>query len=291
VKDRSFLSLSLLAPPVLALAACASAPPPELNDAHSAYDRVSHGPAAQLTPADVHTAQEQLAAADQSFARYGDSAETRDLAYSAQRKAELAEVNAQRLTAQSQQTDAQAQLEQMKDQRLKLTSAQLSTAHQQLATQGQQLATAEQQRADAERRAKQAAADLARVASVKQEPRGMVITLSGAVLFASAKYDLLPQAQVKLGEVADVLTKEDKDSKILVQGYTDSQGQQSFNQELSQHRAEAVRTYLASHGIAADRITAQGFGPGNPVADNNSAEGRADNRRVEIIVQPAAPSP
>ena len=55
---------------------------------------------------------------------------------------------------------------------------------------------------------------------------------------------------------------------------------------LSQHRAEAVRTYLVSHGIASDRVTAQGFGPANPVADNASPEGRADNRRVEIVVQP-----
>jgi outer membrane protein OmpA-like peptidoglycan-associated protein len=76
-----------------------------------------------------------------------------------------------------------------------------------------------------------------------------------------------------------------------VQGYTDSQGSTSFNQELSQRRADAVRTYLVSHGMAADRITAQGFGPGNPVADNASPEGRADNRRVEIVVQPATTSP
>ncbi len=194
----------------------------------------------------------------------------------------------QGIAAQSQEASAEGQVNQLKDQKIRLTSAELTTAQQQLATQGQVLAITQQQKADAERRAQQASADLARIASVKQEARGMVITLSGGVLFVSAKYDLLPQAQAKLSEVADVLTKQDKDSKILVQGYTDSQGSGSFNLELSQHRAEAVRTYLVSHGIAADRVTAQGFGPANPVADNASAEGRADNRRVEIIVQPSA---
>jgi outer membrane protein OmpA-like peptidoglycan-associated protein len=279
-------TIHLLIPVSMILAACASAPPPELNDAHAAYDHTSQSEAAQLVPAAVHDAQVELAAADQSFDKTGDSQETRDLAYAAKRKAELADVRAQTAMAAKQQADAHAQLQQLKDQQARLTSAELSTAQQQLATQGQALATSEAQRVDAERRARQASADLARIASVKQEPRGMVITLSGSVLFASAKSDLLPQAQAKLSEVADVLTKQDSDSKIVVQGYTDSQGSASFNQDLSQHRADAVRTYLVSHGIASDRITAQGFGPGNPIADNASAEGRANNRRVEIVVQP-----
>jgi len=265
--------------------ACASTEPQELMNAHSAYDRASHGPAAQLAPADLHSAQEQLNVAQSSFDKDGDTQATRDLSYAAQRKAELAEVRASAIAAQQQAADAKAQLDAMKDQQVKLTSAELSTARQQLQATGQALAMSEQEKADAERRARQAAADLARIASVKQEPRGMVITLSGGVLFVSAKYDLLPQAQAKLSDVANVLSKQDPDSKIVVQGYTDSQGGASFNQDLSQHRAEAVRTYLVSHGIASDRITAQGFGPANPVADNASPEGRADNRRVEIVVQ------
>jgi len=280
----SYLLFAL--PSVLAIA-CASTAPQELRDAHSAYDRLARSPASQLAPAEVHTAQQQLALADQSFNDNGDSAETRDLSYASQRSSQLADARTQILIAQKQQGDARQQIEQAKEQKARLTSAKLGAAEQQIASQGQQLAIAQQQKADAERRAQQASADLARIASVKQEARGMVITLSGGVLFASSKYDLLPQAQAKLSEVANVLTKEDKDSKILVQGYTDSQGAQSFNMDLSQHRAEAVRTYLVSHGIASDRVTAQGFGPANPVADNASAEGRADNRRVEIVVQPA----
>jgi outer membrane protein OmpA-like peptidoglycan-associated protein len=107
-------------------------------------------------------------------------------------------------------------------------------------------------------------------------------------LFASAKWDLLPAAQMKLNDVANALTKEDPLSKIVVEGHTDSQGQAGYNQELSQHRAQAVRDYLVTRGIASDRVTAQGFGSTRTVADNASPEGRANNRRVEIVVQPSA---
>jgi outer membrane protein OmpA-like peptidoglycan-associated protein len=125
---------------------------------------------------------------------------------------------------------------------------------------------------------------LAKFASVKQEPRGMVITLSGGVLFASGKSDLLGEAQVKLNSVAEALTQQDPESKMVVEGHTDSQGKAAYNQDLSQRRAQTVRDYLVGRGIASDRITAQGFGPTRSIADNSSAEGRANNRRVEIVV-------
>lgn len=119
----------------------------------------------------------------------------------------------------------------------------------------------------------------------------MVITLSGSVLFASAKSDLLPAAELKLNEVADVLTQQDPDSRIVIEGHTDSQGKADRNQVLSQQRAESVRAYLVSRGIAADRVTATGYGPTRPVADNKSAEGRANNRRVEIVIQKSTTTP
>lgn len=278
----------IFVPAVFALAACGSTPPPELNDAHAEYNKVANnGPSAQLDPTDLHTAQESLAAADKEFDDHGDTPHTRDLAYAAERKAQLADVKAQTIAAEKQQADAKAQLEQLKDAHGKQTQAQLNATQQQLANTGQALAIAQQQKADAEKRAADANAALAAFAKVKQDNRGMVITLSGGVLFASGKHDLLGQAQSKLGQVADVLSKQDRDSKIIVNGYTDSQGNDSFNQTLSQDRADAVRSYLVSHGIASDRITAVGHGKADPVADNASPEGRADNRRVEIVVQPS----
>jgi outer membrane protein OmpA-like peptidoglycan-associated protein len=74
---------------------------------------------------------------------------------------------------------------------------------------------------------------------------------------------------------------------MVVEGHTDSQGSVDFNQNLSLQRAQSVRDYLVSRGIAADRISANGLGSTRPIAPNNNPEGRANNRRVEIIVQPA----
>jgi outer membrane protein OmpA-like peptidoglycan-associated protein len=264
---------------VVVAAACGSTAPKELIDARSAYDEASHSQATQLVPADIHAAHEALARAENSFAQNGDGDRTRDLAYAAQRASQLAEAKGRIAADQEQTTAAKTELDQLREQQVRTTSAEL-------ATEQQALARAEQQRADAERRARQAASDLARIASVKQESRGMVISIPSSVLFQTAKYDLLGPAQAKLSQVTEALTREDPDSTIVVEGYTDSQGSLAFNEELSQHRAEAVRTFLTSHGIASDRVTAKGLGPSNPVADNATAEGRADNRRVDIVVQP-----
>lgn len=97
---------------------------------------------------------------------------------------------------------------------------------------------------------------------------------------------MLPAAQLKLNGVAEALTQQDPDSKMVVEGHTDSQGGDSYNQDLSQRRAQTVRDYLVSRGIAADRVRSQGFGSSRSVADNKSTEGRANNRRVEIVVAP-----
>ncbi len=268
--------------------ACATAAPPsELLSARSAYGRAQQGPTVQLDPADLHAAKETLDSAEKSFAEKGDIQETKDTAYTAERRVEIAESRARTLQQAQQKDSVTAQLNASQTATVRGTAAALGQANQRLAVQGQQLQNEEQRRADAEKRAAQAAADLARIGNVKQETRGMVITLSGSVLFASAQWDLLPSAQVKLDDVARALTEEDPDSKMVVEGHTDSQGTPSFNQDLSQKRADAVRTYMVSRGIATDRITAQGFGLARPIADNVSAEGRANNRRVEIVVQPS----
>ena len=271
------------------LAGCATAAvPPELVIARSAYDRAASGPTARLDPADLLTAKETLDRAEKSLADNADAQETKDIAYTAERRVEIAESRARTLVETQQKDSVTAQMNASQTATVRSTSAALGRANQQLASQGQELQTSEQRRADAEKRAAQATADLERIGSVKQEARGMVITLSGSVLFASAQWELLPEAQVKLGDVAKALTERDPDSRMVVEGHTDSQGTPAFNIDLSQKRADAVRTYLVSRGIAGDRITAQGFGLARPIADNGSAEGRANNRRVEIVVQPSA---
>ena len=300
---RNFIGIGMLGVAFAGIGACvASVPPPELENARAAYRRASQGPAPTATPRDMDTARKQLEVAEASFERDGDTQGTRDQAYLALRKTEYAEVIAR--TLQSDQATGATVDAMHADEKKTVASTAAALgrtmselAMQEAANKAQKVETAhakvaledeKARREDAEKRALQATADLAKFASVKQEARGMVITLSGSVLFASAKWDLLPAAQVKLNEVANALTKEDPLSKIVVEGHTDSRGQPAYNQELSQHRAQAVRDYLVTRGIAADRIVAQGFGPTRTIADNKSPEGRANNRRVEIVVQPSS---
>jgi outer membrane protein OmpA-like peptidoglycan-associated protein len=266
---------------------CAESVPKELVDARGAYDRASHGPAQDLTPADVHVARTSLEDAELAFDDEGDSQRTRDLAYVAMRRAEIAESKARTLASKREAERLTATAEQREDQRYARTAAELQAARQHIQGQSAQLTAEQARRAEAEKRAQQAMQDLAQVAAVKEDSRGTVITLSGEVLFESGKSELKPVATAKLAQVADALTTSDPDSNIRVEGYTDSQGSQKFNEKLSQDRAEAVRQFLVSRGVASDRVQAAGFGPAKPVADNKSAEGRANNRRVEIVVQPS----
>jgi outer membrane protein OmpA-like peptidoglycan-associated protein len=289
-----------------AIIGCApSRPPQDLVSARSAYDRASKGPAPDLNPKDMDAAKKQLDLAEASYTQEGNTEGTRNQSYLALRKTELAEVVARTRQSNHATTGVVDAMHADEKRVVALTSAELGRTKTQLghsktdliakdvalATQGAALKDEKARRQEAEKRAAQAAADLAKFATVKQEPRGMVITLSGSVLFASAKWDLLPTAQLKLNDVANALTREDPHSKMVVEGHTDSQGQAAYNQDLSQHRAQAVRDYLVSRGIASDRISAQGFGLTRSIADNKSPEGRANNRRVEIVVLPTSPAP
>jgi outer membrane protein OmpA-like peptidoglycan-associated protein len=269
--------------------ACASTQAPqELSDARSAYQRVQEpgGVAARFKPDQVHEAKVALDKAEMSFQDDPKDQKTRDLAYIAQRKAQLAEASAlsDQALATTEQADQDAK---------KATKGQLAASGQMLASASQRLASTQEQleaekkaHAEADARAKDAMNRLAIAGSkVSEEPRGVVITMPGGVLFASGKDTLLATAQVKLGQVAEAL-KTQGDHKIVVEGHTDSQGSDSSNQLLSERRAQAVTTFLVSRGVAAAQIRSEGLGEGRPVADNASQEGRANNRRVEIIIQP-----
>ncbi len=256
------------------LAGCAATlPPTELINARQAYQHASSGQAAQLVPAELHKAQMALAIAEKSFQDDPKSFHTRDLAYIADRKAKMAEALA--TTAAGNIATAKANKE--------FTAVQGEV----MKNAKDDLAASEKARLDAENKATAAQADLAKLAAVKEEARGLVITLSGSVLFASNKSELLPAAQTRLNQVADALLAT-KERKLTVEGHTDSRGSASYNQVLSQQRADAVRSYIVSRGYPGDLIQAQGIGKDRPVADNESAEGRANNRRVEIIVDHAA---
>ena len=118
--------------------------------------------------------------------------------------------------------------------------------------------------------------------------RGLLVTL-GDVLFATGKADLRVAQSGNLERLASFLNRyEDRD--VVIEGHTDDVGSADANHGLSQRRADAVKTYLVSHGISADRLTSSGKGEGSPVADNGTAFGRQQNRRVEVIISNAATS-
>ena len=142
-------------------------------------------------------------------------------------------------------------------------------------------AASEQRALASEQKTIEANDALAKLAA-KDEARGMVITLSGGVLFRSNEATLLPGATTRLDEVAAALISNGQ--PVGVEGYTDSRGSQTRNMDLSQRRADSVRNYLISRGLPAQQVVAKGMGPDRPIADNSSAEGRANNRRVEIVV-------
>ena len=279
----SLVTLSLLT----SVVGCGSTlPPKELVDARAAYQAASKGPASQQAPAELHVAKQSLDQAERAFNDDGDSPQTKDYAYIAIRKSQLAEASARALIAQKDKEMAEREASNLTADQLRTAQKELSSAKQNLEKTQDQLAAEKAAREAAEKKAAQAMADLQKIAAVKQESRGMVITLSGSVLFASNESTLLPAAMLKLNEVADALIKGNPDSNITVEGHTDSQGQRQYNMELAQKRANAVRDQLVARGVATDRIKAVGIGPDRPVADNKTAEGRANNRRVEIIVEP-----
>jgi outer membrane protein OmpA-like peptidoglycan-associated protein len=256
---------------------CGASPPPrELVDARAAYSRAQSGPASQLKPDALVDAKNALSRAERAYAASADEREIRTLGYVAERKAEVADIQGHDVLNVQEQTLAENEIQQM-------TSQQLSATQQQLQRE-------QGQRTEAQRQAQEALDRLqngVRGSTVTIEERGTVITLPGQVLFAVGKSTLLPNARQSLTQVADAL-RVDPNRRLVVEGHTDSTGSDDKNQILSQQRAQAVKSFLVSRGMAADQIATKGEGASHPVANNDSPEGRANNRRVEIVILPEA---
>lgn len=281
------------------ISACATTAPQELVSARDAYRRASAGPAVKLAPAPLDDAKKALNRAEKEFADEGSSQKTRDLAYLAERQAQLAEAKAsiqnseqQKLNAQKLATNAlKDNLNKTKEQlaaereRGQMTEQQLAVTQEKSQSTAAALEEEKRARLAAEEEARNAQSALEKIATVRKEERGMIISLSGGVLFASGQSTLIANAPATLDRVADALKKGKPSQSIIIEGHTDSQGSDATNHALSLRRAQAVREYLISRGVTAD-VQAVGLGESRAIADNSTAEGRANNRRVEIIVSP-----
>jgi outer membrane protein OmpA-like peptidoglycan-associated protein len=274
----------------LALGCGTAVAPQELHNARHAYTQASQGPAAQLAPAQLDTARQGLERANMAFGSGNGEAVVRDLAYIAEREvamavsaAALEQANRNIASYEKAQDDLRKQLQQE-------TLSELDRTKKELEAQKLAVATEREARLAAERSAAAALESLDQIARVSEESRGLVITISGSVLFATNQHSLLPIAKEKLREVAQALL-EQGDTRIVVEGHTDSRGSAQKNEELSLLRAEEVRGFLISQGIPTNNIRASGLGEQRPIASNETPEGRANNRRVEIVVNPRTPKP
>lgn len=276
------------------LAACASTPPSAaLEQARAAVSATAGDPVVnQYAPVELKDATDALARAERQWADDRDVAETDHLSYLARQRAEIA-ANA----ARARQLDASIQQAGSEADRIRLQARALEADQARLrAQQAQAQALSAEQRAAQQQAAAQAAQAQAAAAQdrvraleaqlrdmeARQTERGLLVTL-GDVLFAFNKAELTAQAAPRLDKLASFL-QQFPDRRLLIEGYTDSVGSDSYNQDLSDRRAQSVRDALVQRGVNSNRITVRGYGKAYPVADNASPEGRAMNRRVEIVI-------
>jgi outer membrane protein OmpA-like peptidoglycan-associated protein len=293
----------------VALAGCASSPPQPNADLEAARAAVERARAdttvLRVASTELETARQALSRAERAWSDKLGPEEVAHLSYLAKRRADIAMVVAaqaradERLQAAGVERDRiqlQARTREAERATAAARAAQASAQAAQLTAQAAQAnAQAAQSQADMSR----AEADAARMAAAQQAERaaalerdlaamegkktdrGMVVTL-GDVLFSTGSAELQPGGVHAAQKLAAVM-KDYPERRVLVEGFTDSVGSAPMNQALSQRRAEAFRQALMAQGIAPERIEVRGHGEDLPVADNSTAAGRQQNRRVEVL--------
>ena len=288
--------------------------PLDLYEAENAIRIAQWAGAEQQAAGTLNKAQTDLQNADQLFAsKHGPKREVITLAREAVQTAEDARIitlnkldeqrqaqirqnaeqaanQAQEAQAQEAQAQAQAQQAQAQAESEAQARAQAQAAREQAERQAEQAnqaaESAQQQARSATERAEQMRTRLEHqlnsILQTQDTQRGLRVRMSD-VLFAPGRYELTIDAKLALAKMAGVLLAY-PGVKLEVDGYTDATGGQEFNQTLSDKRAEAVRTFLVQEGVSPDSIVAKGFGPANPIASNDTPQGRKMNRRVDMIV-------
>ena len=281
--------------------------PLEIYEAHNAF-RIAQSVGAEKYSPDImrEAAQDLRNADDIDQNKHGDRKMEITFARQVVQRSEDARIDTLRKQAAERQRNADiAQQEaQQQAQQSALNAAQSQLAAEQ-ATAAKAKADADRARAEADaadararaaeatKAANQSVADanavreklkaqLNSVLATSESARGLIVNMSD-VLFDTAKYTLKPNTKVSLAKVAGILAAY-PGLKLQVEGYTDSVGGDEYNQKLSENRAGSVKDFLVSQGVSIDNITAAGYGKSKPVADNNTASGRAQNRRVNLVV-------
>jgi outer membrane protein OmpA-like peptidoglycan-associated protein len=258
------------------LAACASnTPPVSLTSARTTFEAVQADPAVtERAPLELQQARDALDQSDAAWRRGDDPEDVDHLAYVAERRAEIAQEAARQRGAEATTQNADAARAQA------LVQARTAEAEQ-----------ARMQAAAAQQRAETLDQQLARL-KANQANQGPIVLTLGDILFDVNGAQLKPGANSTISQLAQFL-KQHPDRHVTIAGYTDATGGNSYNMQLSEARAQAVRTALIAQGVNPSSVEAHGFGESNPVASNDNASGRQLNRRVEVAVSgpnPAASS-
>ena len=241
------------------------------------------------------------AKAEQSAQQARMEEERRHAAESERRAAEQAQAQAEQAKTQADQARMQAELERQRAEQAKLeaqNAAAVASREKSAAESARQDALAQQEAAKAEADRMRLAAQQAEsektalrerlrqqlnlILETKESARGLIVNISD-VLFDTGKYTLKPGAREKMAKVAGILLAY-PGLKVQLEGHTDSVGGDDYNMKLSENRANSVREYLQSQGVPPGNLTAVGYGKTRPVASNDTASGRQQNRRVEMVV-------
>jgi len=285
MRYNQYYSAALLS--IATLAGCASVQENALLDeARNDYSAAQNNPQVNsLAPTELKQAGDALSKANDALKMKEDAAVVTHLAFLAKQRVAIAQETARQKVAETAVTNAATERSKI---RLDARTAEANKAQQSaVASQRQaeasqhEAATSQLQARDAEMRTGLLETQLKELNAKKTE-RGLVITL-GDVLFDTNKAQLKSGGTRSLQKLADFL-KQYPQRKAQVEGYTDSTGSADYNLELSDRRANAVRSSLVGMGIGNDRITTHGYGQESPVASNDTADGRQLNRRVEIVL-------
>ena len=257
----------------LALAGCVSTPKPNaaLESARSAVQAAQADPnVGKYAALDMEAAKKELEVAEAAAAHH-DDAGVNHPAYLAAQTARLAQARA---TAKAD--DARVAAGQGERDKIQLAARTRDVDNAKMAT-----SAALGQRDQATEQSARLQAEVDQLKATPT-PRGLVLTL-GDVLFDTGKARLNPGSARKLDQLAQFLT-DHPERRVQIDGFTDSVGTDSYNQDLSQQRADAVKSALITRGIDRSRIGSQGYGKGFPVANNVDSGGRQLNRRVEVVI-------
>ena len=197
----------------------------------------------------------------------------------AQEAQQQAELQRQQAAQAQQQAQTEAQRREAAEQQAQQTSQQVDEARRQAQEAQQRAQNAETQQQELRQQLRD---QLNQILQTRDTARGLIVSMPD-VLFDTGSANLKSTARERLAKVSGILIAH-PDIKVEVDGYTDSTGDPMFNQKLSQERAASVQTYLTQQGVPAGSVSIHGFGQANPIASNDTASGRQQNRRVELVV-------